>query len=482
MASENKDEKSYQFRVPEDSERQPDPNDLWNGDCLQHSRIVPTFANMIAGQNGPLTIGLNARWGSGKTYFLKHLLEYYVTRGGRAVYFNAWADDFISDPLVSLACQLRDALGSDVRESIGSSARQAVVPILKHAGLSIAKSWIRNKIGIDLEGLSAEELESRLEKIYKDHSACVSTRDELKKALDKLGREVKNESRQPLLVIVDELDRCRPTYAIELLERIKHLFCIENIVFVLGIDKEQLGKSIAAVYGDINVEGYLHRFVDVEMGLPVVGKDLFVRHLLGRLKLSKHLESVGADVSLDTFTEYFIDLSNSRNLTPREIEQALRKFSLIVFAKGRPSRTWVVLAAAAVVSSLSANKDLYLKFVKGQWLPMEMVDAFFESFDLTCPATGRSGAGMILYLYKLYYFHSGDESFVAAFDAMLENAAQDKLAEKDYEVLPKFAIHYSAVDIRCFFKHVLDRYGSGKVDVSGLLKDLDEAMHTINEE
>ena len=71
MESDEKKKIAYQYKVPEMSERKPDPNHLWDGDYLGHSRIVPTIANMIAGQKGPLTIGLNARWGSGKTFFLK---------------------------------------------------------------------------------------------------------------------------------------------------------------------------------------------------------------------------------------------------------------------------------------------------------------------------------------------------------------------------------------------------------------------------
>lgn len=67
------------------------------------------------------------------------------------------------------------------------------------------------------------------------------------------------------MFFIDELDRCRPTFAIELLERIKHLFDIQNIVFVLSIDKEQLEASTAAAYGSaINAPEYLRRFIDLE--------------------------------------------------------------------------------------------------------------------------------------------------------------------------------------------------------------------------
>ena len=468
----------YQYKVPEASERKPDPNHLWDDDYLGHSRIVPTVANMIAGQKGPLTIGLNARWGTGKTFFLKHLAEYYMTPDGYAVYFNAWADDFIGDPLVSLVCQLQEPFDDKVGDTFLKSAKQALFPTLKHIGFSLAKSLLKNKVGIDLGDLAPEELETRLEGISKDYAQCVATREELKSALTKLGGEVKEKTHKPLLVIVDELDRCRPTYAIELLERIKHLFCIENIVFILGIDKGQLGKSIAAVYGDINVEWYLHRFVDIEMGLPDAPRDFFIERLIGRLKLKDCLQDGGAEVSVGSFVKAFTAIANSQKLTPRMIEQAIRKFSLVAFSKGHPSRNWTILTAIAVVLSLLENKEMYKKFITNQWHPAEIVDALFKDFDITYPATAKEGAQTILYLYRLRYLQTDDQSFTKSFDKMLQDASEDKLDAFDRKLLPEFVAGHTSEDIRYFFKSAASS-ASGVPDLKALLADLGEAMNTI---
>ena len=92
------------------------------------------------------------------------------------------------------------------------------------------------------------------------------------------------------MFIIDELDRCRPSFSIEVLEKAKHFFNVENIIFVLGADKEQLGHSIKAIYGnDLNVNGYLRRFIDLDYVLPSPDKGLFVKVLF-----KKHL-----------FNEYF---------------------------------------------------------------------------------------------------------------------------------------------------------------------------------
>ena len=66
---------------------------------------------------------------------------------------------------------------------------------------------------------------------------------------------------QPIVVIVDELDRCRPDYAISLLEEIKHLFDVPGITFLIALHGEQLTHSINAVYGEkFNGSAYLRRF------------------------------------------------------------------------------------------------------------------------------------------------------------------------------------------------------------------------------
>ncbi len=85
---------------------------------------------------------------------------------------------------------------------------------------------------------------------------------------------------KPLVIFIDELDRCRPSYAIELMETVKHLFSVEGIVFVLGIDMQQLGKSASVLYGQaMNTEGYFRRLIDYEFALPLPKIETLVEHL-----------------------------------------------------------------------------------------------------------------------------------------------------------------------------------------------------------
>jgi hypothetical protein len=81
--------------------------------------------------------------------------------------------------------------------------------------------------------------------------------------------------------MVDELDRCNPTFAVKVLERIKHLFDVPNVVFILSIDKKQLVCSVKGFYGsnEIDAEEYLRRFIDIEYNLPEANPEFFCDYL-----------------------------------------------------------------------------------------------------------------------------------------------------------------------------------------------------------
>ena len=95
------------------------------------------------------------------------------------------------------------------------------------------------------------------------------TKEELRKLLKEIVKEKK------LVIFVDELDRCKPTFAISVLERVKHLFNIENIVWVFSINKAQLIMNIRHFYGEIDAGQYLQRFFDFELQLPYKSAGFF---------------------------------------------------------------------------------------------------------------------------------------------------------------------------------------------------------------
>ncbi len=89
--------------------------------------------------------------------------------------------------------------------------------------------------------------------------------------------EYQKENGKKIIFFIDELDRCRPTFAIELLEVIKHLFNIDNCIFIISIDKEQLSHSVSTIYGqNMDTIGYLRRFFDLDYRLPKLDVHMYM--------------------------------------------------------------------------------------------------------------------------------------------------------------------------------------------------------------
>ncbi|MDH5553459.1 MAG: KAP family NTPase, partial [Nitrosomonas sp.] len=124
----------------------------------------------------------------------------------------------------------------------------------------------------------------------KDHLDTKTTIVDFKKKLGLLIKALEEEEnvQLPLFIFIDELDRCRPNYAIELLEAVKHLFGVPGIYFVIATNLEQLGHSICAVYGEkFDSEHYLKRFFDHEYLLPFPDSERFTEYLFSRYSLNK---------------------------------------------------------------------------------------------------------------------------------------------------------------------------------------------------
>ncbi|HAS8442505.1 TPA: hypothetical protein I7740_25080, partial [Vibrio vulnificus] len=82
-------------------------------------------------------------------------------------------------------------------------------------------------------------------------------------------KQEQNPKQYPVYVLIDELDRCRPSYAIEIIESVKHFFNTKNFVFVVATDTEQLQHSVKAVYGEgFDAHSYLSRFFHKTVTLP----------------------------------------------------------------------------------------------------------------------------------------------------------------------------------------------------------------------
>ncbi|MFA6291399.1 MAG: P-loop NTPase fold protein [Victivallales bacterium] len=352
----------------------------WTDDALQREQYSTALTNLLDGQVSPLTVSLNGTWGSGKTFFLKRWQAQLNKNGFKSIYFNAWEDDHCGDPLVAIIGQIWESLkGSDLKE-IGKNIKESAKPLLTKTIFNSVRT-ITNGI-VDLD---ENELKSVAEKTVDDYFTTREQRDELKKRLSEMASKVSSDTKHPMIFIIDELDRCRPTFAIELLERVKHIFDAPNLVFVFGIDRRQLGGAIQSVYGNIDVDGYLRRFFDMEFMLPLCDAKLFCQHMLQAHNLpdyfqnkSKKVEHKVHQEEFMQFQNYFSLLAYYLKLSLRDIQHSVRSFVFI--AKNLPDRNYMYPGLLAVLVILRIkNNEIYLEFVKGQIPPAKVMD-FIEEF------------------------------------------------------------------------------------------------------
>ena len=75
-----------------------------------------------------------------------------------------------------------------------------------------------------------------------------------------------------LVIFIDDLDRCTPEKALELLESIKTFFDIEGIIYVIGMDPKSIDSIISVKYGKeskINGLEYLQKIVQLPFSIPL---------------------------------------------------------------------------------------------------------------------------------------------------------------------------------------------------------------------
>ena len=370
-------------------------NDIWADDISKKRKSqADALTNLIVSQDYSCTIGLNGGWGSGKTFFLTRFVADYrkeVSDGAKhkpsAIYFNAWKDDFLSDPLLSVLGQIMRADGLQKFKVILEEVKRAAKPLLVKTGLElskcIAKGLVEKATGVNiaeiakaanvsLEGFPLLE-EKDLLTSYKEF--CKS-RDVLREKLEKLSQANWNLTHRPLVIVIDELDRCRPLFAIELLERIKHLFNVPHLVFVIGMDADELKKSLKTVYGDINTQDYLLKFIDIETTLPPLTRDDFIAYLCHKLGYD-NLTVSGSRVYKDgdLVFEYFKLLSKINNLTLRQIEQGIRLFAFLArpYKSFTPPVSYGLIAAAIMLKVI--NPEMYRQVVDWSFDIWDLLDA-----------------------------------------------------------------------------------------------------------
>ncbi len=372
----------------------------WGDDLLSRKDLADNLTSLVKDLEDPsLSICIDGAWGTGKTFFLerwKHHLE--IMRFPSPIYFNAWEDDFIEDPLISILGQLEDHF-----QHRGMADTEEILKGVRTAAVAVSRGLIRKGSGIDIKDMNTVS-------VYDTYRELTEARSVLTENLSTLSKMALTgpEDPKPIVFIIDELDRCRPTFAIELLERVKHIFNqVPGIIFVFGLNRAELTKSVQSVYGDIDADIYLRRFFDHRFTLPTSSIEEYSRSLFEKLRINELLDrtSVIAQLRGDTFRRTMIEIWRAFGLSLRDIEQTASLINTVVRVMAEEQNRFIAVWEVGAISTLRLKyPELYDGFISGNVHACDVVNEIEPLF-----ANQSYGANVLAFIEAyLYIIESSD--------------------------------------------------------------------------
>ncbi|MGF1903475.1 KAP family P-loop NTPase fold protein [Aliivibrio sifiae] len=248
---------------------------------LQRKEYGEFLSNYLVGERNGFVLNLNGSWGAGKTEFLKRMYTHLLQEKHPVIYIDAWESDFSKEPLTVITSELLTQIEL-FNNGIGSQEntkrlKQFLGKVLKSTAVGVAGYASKKYLDDSTIGSNAmmnffdENPTDFMKQLTSEYSQQIEAITKIRECLSQLAEVLKKNygAEIPVVVLVDELDRCRPTYAIEMLEVIKHFFKTDNFVFLVATDTDQLSHSINAVYGhNFDSKQYLKKFFDRKATLP----------------------------------------------------------------------------------------------------------------------------------------------------------------------------------------------------------------------
>lgn len=267
--------------------------DCLANDILDRNADVVRFCTILDSCHECTVISLDGAWGSGKTFFVKQvkmLLDGFCENSKlekglydrlarirsaddskyknlsfkqkhTTVYYDAWENDNDTDPILSI-----------IYATLKSKQVDQTIHNEKNLGeilSSIAECVTGRSITTLFESIKGKD---PIAEIKKSESIEISMKQFLNAAI---GNQTDR-----LIIFIDELDRCKPTFAIALLERIKHYFTDARLTFVFSINQNQLQHTVKSYYGyGMDASKYLEKSFDISIPLPPANYDSFLQHV-----------------------------------------------------------------------------------------------------------------------------------------------------------------------------------------------------------
>ena len=358
------------------------------------------LTNLVKNIEEPTVFLLDAPWGDGKTTFLKQWAGELRNVGVPVIEFDAFARDYQADPFIALsaeifaAAQKVESLEEDTRANFFKNAKslgKSLLPIATQIAISKATLGLLSPEDIGKLGeVSTDDVSAIVEERLKAAEVDTNLLSSFREALEELAAGISPEKGAPLVFIVDELDRCRPSFAVELIEKIKHVFSVPGVHFVLSAHLPQLAKIFQNTHGLGDEEQaltYLEKFYDVRMRFPAspMLPGTVTRPYITYLWHELNLLPMDPEKCTD-FLESLECIFQNRQVSLRTVEKIMTNIALYYAGSSSGGGAYPVFVAG-VCCIRHCDPDLYEK-ISSSKVTWNEINQFF-GFD-SWPQNGDS--------------------------------------------------------------------------------------------
>jgi hypothetical protein len=289
------------------AEPEIDKDDPFRHDKLNREQSALVLTELFSSIKGAFSVSLNAPWGMGKTTFIRMFRQHLLNQRFPVIYFNAWETDFQDNPLIAFIGEIGSGIDELKKSGFETEGARKSYKKMKRTGKDILKKSIpvamktaaHKAVDIDksVDDAFSDFTLSVLENQIKNYSATKDQMNKFKEQLKELIDELqivgnRDLKLRPMIFFIDELDRCRPEHAVQVLEKVKHFLDIEGVISVFAIDMEQMGHSVKTVFGqNMKERSYLRKFFDLEYNIPADNYtgELYCRYLSTEPSITKIL-------------------------------------------------------------------------------------------------------------------------------------------------------------------------------------------------
>ena len=312
---------------------------------------------------------IDGGWGTGKTEFCQKLIRLMQQQHPdyQPVYIDAFRSDHSGEPLLALLAEIiKTCTPEDTGEQPSEQRKEMTKKVAKAAGFvmkTVAKAAVGHVLKQNMEDLAEgmsqiindkqeaknaaatvagaattlashsidATIDATVEALLKEQIEAEKNLETLKDCLTELAAE------KPIILFIDELDRCRPDYAVDMLEVIKHVFDVENVKVVLVTNTKQLRAAINHRYGvEVDAQKYLDKFLKYSFALPdkvvarfeeerALAAVEYFKQLIRKSRICNELQGLIYESPEDiSFINFIGDMIVRHDISLRETERFVR--------------------------------------------------------------------------------------------------------------------------------------------------------------